>query len=127
MEPPAKPPSSGGTAAGLGAACLVVTLFAGCLQPRSVTQQLVDGQALFNCVSSHWGEPPLQLAGECADGALAVVEDVIADIEMLLQKHTPDAGSSDAGAEAGAPAGADPYAGDPHVQALVAKKAAAHK
>ena len=65
---------------------IAALLAVGCLKPRDPATQLQDGKALYSCVSAHWGEPISQIAASCANNAVQVVEDVIADLEALFSK-----------------------------------------
>jgi len=92
----------------------VPLILAGCLKPPSIPQQEQDIQNVIGCVEQHWGEPVLQVAGECFQGAESAAVDVIADVEVIAEG-------------AGAVAAAMPaaYAQDPRVQTKLTEKRAA--
>jgi len=65
---------------------------AGCaLFGASAAKQAQDAASEIACVQAHWGEPILQLAAACTGSEIALAEDILADVELLLEKST-DAG-----------------------------------
>ena len=109
----------------VGVAVAVVS----CLTPKSPVSQVTDVSSLIQCVSKDWGEPVLTIAGDCSAGEVAVVEDAIADIELLAEENaglsTPsDAGTNDAGQPPAVAAlrASFPYSGNPRISVLLQEK-----
>jgi hypothetical protein len=99
----------------LAIACACVV--AGCaLFGASAAKQAQDVASEIACVQTHWGEPILQLAAACTGSSLSLAEDVVADVELLLEKST------DAGVAA-----SFPYRDSASVMGKVASKRAGSK
>lgn len=91
----------------------------GCIP--SPAQQEADGQALYGCVQANWGKPFLTVVATCAKDAPAVVADIIADVEAVIEA----VGASSDGGTATA-AAYFPYADVPEVQQALPAARARH-
>ena len=102
---------------GLGVLLLAFWL-TGCLTPKTPLQQVQDVSAEWVCVSNDWGKPIATIALDCTGDTIAVVEDLIADIELALGVVAmPTALAAKAPIYS-----SSPYANMPNIQALVLSK-----
>lgn len=68
---------------------LLLSTQPGCLPKRTPAEVASDAVALDECINAHWGEDFFHLAGDCAGGEVAMLEDVISGVEHLFMKtHT---------------------------------------
>jgi hypothetical protein len=95
-----------------------------CVSGASVQQQEQDFAAEAACVAAHWGQPVITIALDCTSQDIAVVEDIVVDIELAIEGNpSVDGGAPPIVADAGA---AFPYASNASIMhKLTLKKAAA--
>jgi hypothetical protein len=101
-----------GLAAVVGAVIAVV--IAACIPARSPSQQWADAETEIGCVQRDWGQPIATIAHDCTQDAIAVAEDLVADVELLFGLF--------GGSKSGALVSTSPYAALPGVQASVLRK-----